>query len=187
MQIEMTDELCTAIVERAAEMILEQSGDVSELAQQMVEERIDTIFDGVVKSELEQAVKQAVSEGFEREYRPIDSFGKPCGDATTINRELSRLVGGYWTQRVDKGTGKPTDSAYNGVSRAEYHMMQICGNALSEQMMKQDMVNVCARIKDTFRGEYYTHVDSILDAVFHVRSNKDKRQEQGKEPWPKTD
>jgi hypothetical protein len=82
--------------------------------------------------------------------------------------------------RVDAKSGKPTESSYSSVSRAEFLMTQICAQDFSETM-KQHALNVTGALKDGLRNQLATQMDGMLSGLFHVKS----LQDQGKveKPW----
>lgn len=160
-----------AIVQQAVDNIVRED-DIYDRVRKGVEARVDALFAAKVSAEIDEAITAVIRSGFEREYSKRDSFGRAIGEPTTISAELERLVGNYWTDRVDSG-GKITTSTYSTTSRAEWLMTQICADDFSKQM-KQHVVNVGGAVKDHFRAVLNTHVASMLSDVFHVQSGGDK-------------
>jgi hypothetical protein len=134
--------------------------------------RIDKAFADKVNLVITEAIERITNEGFERTYRKTDGFGRPVGEPTSISKELEALVSSYWTARVDR-SGKPTDSSYSSMSRAEWMMAQICADDFSKEM-KQHVVNVAGALKDHFRGVLHEHIGSMLSDVFRVNTAGDK-------------
>lgn len=134
--------------------------------------RIDKVFAEKVNLVITEAVERITSEGFERTYHKTDGFGRPVGEPTSISKELETLVSNYWTARVDR-KGKPTDSSYSSMSRAEWMMAQICADDFSKEM-KQHVVNVGGALKDHFRGVLNEHIGIMLSDVFRVNTAGDK-------------
>lgn len=134
--------------------------------------RIDKVFAEKVNLVITEAVERITSEGFERVYHKTDGFGRPVGEPTSISKELETLVANYWAARVDRN-GKPTDSSYSSMSRAEWMMAQICADDFSKEM-KQHVVNVGGALKDHFRGVLNEHIAIMLSEVFHVNTAGDK-------------
>jgi hypothetical protein len=142
-----------------------------------INQRIDKVFADKVSTVITDAVERIVGEGFERNYRKADAFGKPVGEMTSISKELEGIVSSYWTDRVDRN-GKKTDSSYSSMSRAEWMMAQICADDFSKEM-KQHVVNVGGALKDHFRGVLNQHIGSMLSDVFHVQTPADKAAKNG--------
>ena len=165
----------------AARVAEEFSGDsdIRCMIERNIDARIEKLFAERANTAITAAIDAAVSDGFDRTYQAIDSFGTPQGQPTTIRKELNSLIGNYWSQQVGKD-GKPTSSGYNTTSRAEYLMTQICAKDFTDQM-KQAAVSVTAALKDGFRAQLAKHVDGLLDELFRVKS----LQDQGKatKPW----
>jgi hypothetical protein len=160
-----------AIVQEVSDKII-SDGDLWERVTKGIDGRIDKLWSSAAEAKIAAMVEQAVSAGFDHTYHKIDSLGRPKGEATTIAKELNRLIAGYWTERVDRN-GKPSDSSYSTTSRAEWMMVQICGEKFADTM-KQHVVNVGGALKDHFRKELDETVNRLLSEVFHVKSLGDQ-------------
>jgi len=161
-----------AIVEEAVEKFISDE-DLYIRVKQGIEDRIDQLFQKSAETQINAAINEAIQQGFEREYRKVDPFGHPVGDKTTIKAELERMIGGYWNTRVDKN-GKPTESHYNAISRAEWMMTQLVAADFSGEM-KQHIVNLGGALKDKLRAELHTTVNKLLSETFNVNSYEDQR------------
>lgn len=139
--------------------------------------RIDKVFADKVNIVVTETIERITSEGFERTYRKTDGFGRSVGEPTSISKELETLVSNYWTARVDRN-GKPTESSYSSMSRAEWMMAQICADDFSKEM-KQHVVNVAGSLKDHFRGVLHEHIGTMLSDVFKVQTAGDKALKNG--------
>ena len=160
-----------AIVERVADEI-QSDWDWKSDARAMIAKKIDAAFIDGVAAVVNETVKQAVESGFDHEYSKGDIFGKHTGPKTTIRAELVKLVHDYWTQKVDRH-GKPTESGYaDKTTRAEWHMIQVCGEGFSKDM-KQEVVNITAGFKDGLRAQLRGSMDKMLNDLFKVKSTQD--------------
>lgn len=168
-----------AIVDRAADQIVADMPDVSGCIRKAVDSRIDKIFRDTAERVIASRVEAAINDALNREYFKTDSFGQKSGPATTIAKQLERIVTDYWSERVD-AKGVPTSNSYGtNMSRAEYIMAQVCAKDFSEQM-RLAAVSVTAALKDGFRAQMAGHVDKLLDELFRVKS----LQDQGKAAKP---
>lgn len=165
------EKIQSAIVADAVDKIIGDD-DLWRRVKDGIEARINAAWSNTVEAKVTSLVEQAVADGFDRAYRKVDQFGRAQGELTTVGKELNRLVADYWTQRVDRN-GKPTDNSYSSTSRAEWMMVQICGDKFSETM-KQHVVNVGGAVKDHFRAELNKTVNVLLSEVFHVKSYGDQ-------------
>jgi len=161
-----------AVVENAVAELLDQN-DFHEKITAAINSKIDDAFRQRGEQLINDAIADAVNNGFDREYRTIDQWGQPKGDHTTIRRELDRIVSAFWSARVDPKSGKPTDSSYSSVTRAEWVMMSICADDFSKSM-KDAAVNVTGALKDGMRAQLGKHMDDLLDSLFKVRSLQDQ-------------
>jgi hypothetical protein len=166
-----------AIVKEVSERIFDEMG-IHEMIEKKVTTKIDTIFTETVDAQIQREIEKAVSGGFEREYHKVNSFGNPQGEATTISKELERIVSTYWQQKVDR-SGKPTDSSYSAGTRAEWMMLQVCGDDFKDRL-KQEMANVSGNLKDGLRDQLRTWTDQTLGNLFNVRSAHDQAEGRSK-------
>ena len=162
-----------AIISRVCDQIMDE-WSWRDQARDALAKRIDAAFKAGVDEVVSAEVSKAVNEGFDREYtKAKDNFGTP-GEKTTIRKELSKLVDGYWSQTVDR-YGKAASGYEGKMTRAEWHMLQVCGESFSEKM-KQEAVNVAAGLKDGLRTQLRAHTDAMLNDLFRVRSTQDKAE-----------
>lgn len=166
-----------AIISEAANQILDAEGGAAftrllDGVRKSVEARIDKIFAETADAAIQNAVAKAIQDGFEKEYCRVNQWGKPEGKPTTIAKELSRVVSGYWNEKVDSN-GKPTDSSYSSMTRAEFVMLKVCGDDFSARM-KDAALNVTGALKDGLRNQMAQQMDRMLDGLFHVKSLQDQ-------------
>lgn len=166
------DDLKKAIVEKAADELLKHDDDLSGMVSAEVTRRIQKIFVERVDAQIAAAVDDAVQKGFDVEYQRVNNWGQPEGEKTTIRAQLDKLIGGYWTTKVDARNGKPSDG-YNATTRAEYLMTQICAENFSETM-KSHATNIAGHLKDGLRGQMAKVMDGMLDDLFRVKSLQDQ-------------
>lgn len=165
------DRLQKTVAEQVVDDLIDNDKIKDEIRKK-IDARIDALFADSAKAILEERVSAAIHNGFERSYQRVDQWGRPVGDPSTIAKELNRIVGSYWNERVGKD-GKPTDSSYSSMSRAEYVMSQICAEKFSEEM-KQHALNVTGALKDGFRTQIGKHMDNMLNDLFKVKSLQDQ-------------
>ncbi|QIL72288.1 hypothetical protein G7048_19175 [Diaphorobacter sp. HDW4B] len=166
------EDLKKAIVEKAADELLRQDDDLSKMVHAEVQRRVQKIFVERADAQIAAAVDAAVQKGFDTEYQRVNNWGQPEGEKTTIRTQLDKLIGGYWTTKVDTRSGKPSDS-YNSTTRAEYLMTQICAENFSEEM-KKHATNIAGHLKDGLRNQMAGVMDKMLSDLFHVKSLQDQ-------------
>jgi hypothetical protein len=166
------EDLKAAIVQKAADEILSMDDSLSSLISKEVTARLDKIFKEQADAQIRAEIDAAIKAGFEREYQRVNSWGEPNGERTSIRKELEKLVNGYWNHRVDRN-GKPSDSSYNTMTRAEYLMTEICAKDFSEAM-RQSALNVTGALKDGLRAQIAKQMDEMLNGLFHVKSLQDQ-------------
>lgn len=178
--MQIDQEVLTAKVAETVANELIDKGEITNEIDKIVQAKIDAIFTERADKAIADAVDAAITDGFEREYQRLDNWGRAKGPATSIRKELDRLISNYWSQRVDNRTGKPTDSNYDSVSRAEYLMTEICAKDFSDTMRKAAL-SVTGNLKDGFRKQIATQMDKMLDDLFRVKSLQD--QGKAEKPW----
>lgn len=167
------EDLKKAIVEKVSNEILNKDDDLTSMVAKEIKARLDKIFVDRAQAQIEAAIDAAIQVSFEREYQRVTQWGEPSGAKTTIRAELEKTINGYWSARVDPKTGKPTDSSYTHVTRAEYLMTQVCAADFSESM-KQSALNVAGALKDGLRNQMGQQMDALLESLFRVKSLQDQ-------------
>ena len=168
-----------AIVAKAVADILDD-GEIHERVEREIDKRIKATIADSVEKMLAGKIDEAVNAGLDASYCRVDEFGKKIGTETTIRERLLVLAKDYWSQPVDKITGKPASSIYSTLPRAEYVMTKICGEQLSKDM-EQQVLNAAGFFKDGFRTQLGVHLDRVLDEIFRVKSHQD--QGKAEKPW----
>lgn len=172
------DRIEKAVVQQVVDYFAEE-GKIYETIRKGIADRIDKIFAEQAAEMVRKITDDAVMNGFERQYQKVDKWGNKIGSPTSVKKELERLVGNYWSDRVDQ-KGEPTDSSYNTMSRAEYLMTKICAADFSATMQSHAL-SVAGALKDGLRNQLAKHMDNMLADLFRVKS----LQDQGKveKPW----
>jgi len=83
-----------AIVSEAADRLIDSDTDLTGLVQKEVTRRVDQIFADTARAKIDDAISASVSDGFNREYQRIDSWGNASGAPTSIKKELDKIIGG---------------------------------------------------------------------------------------------
>lgn len=167
------DDLKAAIVAKVADEILHDGDDLSNVILQEVKARVDKIFVDRAEAQVQAAIDETVLNAFDREYQRVTSWGEPEGQKTSIRKQLDQIVNGYWSQKVEPKTGRPTTSDYQTVTRAEYLMTTICAEDFT-QKMKQDALNITGALKDGLRNQMAQVMDGVLNGLFNVKSLQDQ-------------
>ena len=158
-----------AIIAEVADRIIGED-ELFNRVRTAVETRIDKLFKESADAQIRAAIEKAIADGFEREYTRVNSWGDREGGPTTIRKELEKVIGDYWNQKVDS-SGKPTN--YNGSTRAEWVMAQMVAKDFEGQM-KQHVVNVGGALKDQLRASLHETINELVSGVFKVNSLGDR-------------
>lgn len=163
-----------AIVEKAVDRFFDEHYDFGSTLKGAVEKRINDMFAEKADAAIASAVEGALDDGFNREFVRVSPWGEKLGAPTTIRKELEGLINGFWQQKVDK-QGKPTDSTYGSITRAEYQMTRIAGEDFIKNL-EQHLIGAAAQMKEGLRGELRGRVDTMLGNLFHVQTAGDKAE-----------
>jgi hypothetical protein len=167
------EDLKAAIVEKAADSILENDQDLSRLIASEVKKRLDKIFIERAEQQIQKAIDDAVVDAFNLEYQRVNNWGEAVGEKTTIKSRLDSIISGYWSSKVDPKSGRATDSSYSAVTRAEYLMTTICADDFAATM-KQQVQNITGALKDGLRNQMGKSMDNILEDLFRIKSLQDQ-------------
>lgn len=168
-----------AIIEQVSNDFLAQE-DLSGQIRAEVNRRIDKLFKDNADAQINDAINDAIRNGFEREYCRINAWGQKEGEPTTIRKELEKAIGDYWNTTVDRN-GKPDTSYGNKTTRAEWLMTQMVAADFKDSM-KQHIINLSGSLKDGLRQELHKTVNLLLTERFHVKSLDDQKLQDGYNP-----
>ncbi len=164
--------IADAVSDQVINHLIDQDNIHDEIRNR-IQAKVDAIFADRADKLITSAVDAAVKAGFDLEYSRVDQWGKRQGEATTIRKELERMISVYWAERVDQKSGKPSDSNYSSISRAEYLMTQICAEDFSKAMM-ESALNITGALKDGLRNQMGKQLDILLGGLFKVKSLQDQ-------------
>lgn len=167
------EDLKAAIVERAADAILEQDDDLTSMISNEVKSRLDKIFIDRAEAQIEAAIDNAVQTAFDREYQRVTSWGEADGPKTSIRAQIDKVITGYWSEQVNAKSGKPDSGYGDKVSRAEFLVTQMCAKDFSQQM-RNDAIQITGALKDGLRNQMAKVMDEMLSSLFHVKSLQDQ-------------
>ena len=162
-----------AVVSEVADRLI-RDDDLYERAKRAFHDKVDAFFRERAPVLLEAVVTDAIKDGLDATYQPVDQFGRPNGEPTSIRERLGELARGYWRERVDR-KGQPTASSHGSMTRAEWVMIKACGDDFHKEV-RQEVTNVTADLKDGLRAELREWIDRTLSQLFHVRSADDQKE-----------
>ncbi len=160
----------------ASDLISDES--LWDCAKRAFDARIEKLWTEVAETRLRSEIELAITNGFEREYVKLDSFGQQKGEKTSIRAELEKQISGYWNTKVDR-QGKPSTAYGADMTRSEWMMTQLVASDFQGEM-KQHVINLGGSLKDHLRKQLHETVNGLLSQVFYVRSQGDeelKRQD----------
>jgi hypothetical protein len=161
-----------AIVAEVADRIIGED-ELFERVRKAVDSRISQLFKDQADAQIRAAIDAAILNGFEREYVRVNSWGEKEGSPTTIRKELEKVIGNYWNEKVDTKGAKSSYPSDRDLTRAEWIMAKMVADDFNGHM-KQHVVNVGAALKDQLRASLHGTVNELLSGVFRVNSLGDQ-------------
>ena len=129
------DQLKDEIVERAATQYVER------LSREHRQE-----FDKLMTKAIEVKVNEILADVVTRVFQPVDVFGSPVGETSTIAGYLAKKAETFLTEKV--GSDGRTGSSYGEkVPRHEYVVKQVY-EAMFHQQVKRDIEGLVKQAKD---------------------------------------
>ena len=138
-KIEVTLSYCQVrvleeIVERAAAQYVER------LSYEHRQE-----FDKLMTKAIEAKVNEILADVVTRVFQPVDVFGSPVGEPTTVMGVLAKKAETFLTEKV--GSDGRTGSYGEKVPRHEYVVKRVY-EAMFQQQVKRDIDEMVKRAKD---------------------------------------
>ena len=166
-----------AIVSEVADRIIGED-ELFERVRKAVDTRISALFKDHADAQIRAAIDAAILNGFDREYTRVTSWGEREGQPTTIRKELEKVIGSYWNEKVDSKGNRSTYASERDLTRAEWLMAKMVADDFNGHM-KQHVVNVGGALKDQLRASLHGTVNELLSGVFRVNSQGDQEIEKG--------
>ncbi|MBB3313676.1 hypothetical protein FHT78_005470 [Rhizobium sp. BK196] len=161
-----------AIVAEVADKIIGEE-ELFSRVRTAVDARIAQLFKDQADAQIRSAIDAAIQSGFDREYTRVNSWGEREGKPTTIRKELEKVIGNYWNEKVGKD-GKPSSYASDrDITRAEWIMAKMVAADFNAEM-QQHVVNVGGALKDQLRASLHGTVNELLSGIFRVNSHGDQ-------------
>lgn len=161
-----------AIVAEVADKIIGEE-ELFNRVRTAVDSRIAQLFKDRADAQIRAAIDAAIQNGFDREYTRVNSWGEREGKPTTIRKELEKVIGNYWNEKVGKD-GKPSSYASDrDITRAEWIMTKMVAADFNGEM-QQHVVNIGGALKDQLRASLHGTVNELLSGIFRVNSQGDR-------------
>ena len=158
------------IIDKLAEKIISvdyASDDYESKISTQVQKKIDGKLTEAVNKAFLNAIDEKLNAILDTiisgEVRPVNIWGEPVGEKTTIRDQLTKRAKDFWLQKVDKN-GKACDSYY-GVPRHE-HLMQETVKKEFESVVKANIDGVISGLKEALRVDLMKVVDDQMKRAF---------------------
>jgi hypothetical protein len=142
-----TEGLRGEIVERAAERIVESIG------YQIKSEVLKT-----VQGQVSRKVNSLIDDTLSQVYQPVDDYGEPVGESTTLRSEFKRAISEWWAEKVGDD-GNPTQ--YRGKPRSEWVAHKVIGEVMTGKM-KADFQKLIKESKEQIKDGMTKAVEDAI-------------------------
>ena len=159
MQMEIDNQ---AVLELAAEKVVEECRDIHETVSQLVSEMVRRQVAESIKKTVEKAITEEVEKALREMVTPVDVFGDKTGEPTTIRASIVEQSRNYWLAKVDR---KGQRTSYGGEPRAEYLMKTIASDEFGKQV-KEHLPEIITGIKSALKKNLTEHACSEIDRLF---------------------
>lgn len=162
------------VLELAATKIAREvidSGDIEDFAQSIIRDEIKSLFAKNLVPAVDSVLKDEIEKVMSSEVTPINIWGEPVAEATTIRAAIHERARVYFNEKVN-ASGDRWDG-YGAITRGEMMFTKYAANAFSEAI-KQNMVNVIGAFKDAFKDDVAARTSKYVDDLIKVRTQKDQ-------------
>lgn len=147
----------------------ENSEELEGLAVRIINKRIEEMFATSLNATINTALNTELSRILSEEVIPVDMWGKPTGEPTTIRAALHSHAMRFWNERVNE-EGKVTD--YYGAKPRHEQLFARVANDEFAKAVKQDIVNLVGAFKDAMVANAAKITKEHIDSLINVKTTR---------------
>jgi hypothetical protein len=159
------EDVLNLCVERLIEQI---DGDIGETVVDIVQARVKESVAKQVPDAISKALDSELQRLLEARITPVDMWGDPTGEATTIRDQLHKRAVTFFNEKVDN-EGRPT--SYGGSPRYQRIYADLANTAFSKAV-KDNIDTIAAAVKTSVRETIWRDMDTALNQAFNVKIKK---------------
>jgi len=136
--------------------------NIDSVFRQEMNSRINNYFKKQVQNLIDKTISEQIEKLMDKKISPVDIWGDPTGEPTTIKSALHERAMKYWDTNVDT-EGRLIN--YGGKPRYQ-HMIE---KALTQQFnkaMKENINTIVDAFKDAMKKDAIKHVENYVEKVF---------------------
>ena len=152
--------------------------DVYEIKEAVINSAVGKLLDEIgrdlrkdiqraVRDQIAEKVNEIVGEALADKFQPIDDFGDPTGDETTIRELFKKEVITWWGVKVDKN-GEPSRS-YDAKKRAEV-IAELTIEKIVRGELKGDFVEIVKEIKAQTKESITEIIQAKVNSAWSKRA-----------------
>lgn len=175
MQVEVTPE---AVIEMAATKIVNEFANFDALYKKVeiaLEARIDKLFAERINDLVEDALNKQLDGAMRRTIQPVDIFGDPVGEPTTIQDTLAAKAKEFWTAKVDDDGKVPKRDGYYHKNRRQTRAEYMLGKVVADEfaaLVKANAVAISEAFKEAVRADLHKQIDTHLDTMINPKRKR---------------
>jgi len=144
------------IIESCVDAVLcENDSYVSRSVRELVSAKIEKAFDGLIGEKIAEAVDEILANG----YQPVDEWGSPKGERTTLRELVQKRAIVYLTEKV--GTDGKATTYGSSIPRGEYLAKKAAEDAMSYEV-KQELSKSVEAAKAELKSKVANHIMQML-------------------------
>lgn len=157
------------VLNLCAERLIGQIDDsISENVLNLVRARVNESVAKQVQDAISKALDSELQRLLEARITPVDMWGDPTGEATTIRDQLHKRAVTFFNEKVDN-EGRPT--SYGGYPRYQRIYADLANTAFSKAV-KDNIETIAAAVKTSVRETIWRDLDTALNKTFNVNIKK---------------
>lgn len=144
-------------------------GQIDESINDTVFSLVSSHINKTVAIQVQDAISKALDAELQRileaKMTPVDMWGEPTGEATTIRAQLHKRAVNFFSEKVDRD-GKPT--SYGGAPRYQRIYAELANTAFSKAV-SDNIETIAAAVKTSVRDTIWRDLDTALNNTFKVK------------------
>ena len=159
--------------QKVADAILSDYDDLHEMAQNRIEEAINSVITDEVKASMIEAIDKKLADETEKvlsqKIVPVDIWGEGRGEPTTIREQLHKRALEYWEERVEpdrNNRGRYQKTNYGGEPRHKLVFKDVA-QAAFEEAMRTNVNEMVRAFRDAMKKDAASvigkHIESIIN------------------------
>lgn len=140
------------VLELAANKVADQMADYEEtqrLVHKLISTRVEQAFKESLNARIDTLLSDTINNLVDETVTPVDIWGEPTGEPTTILQALTKKAKDFWLAKVN-ADGK--EVTYNGTERWKMFLQQISKEQFTK-VIKENIESIVQGFKEALRAD----------------------------------